>query len=83
MRKTAYNSEKRKNPTSNNLKITQRKKNDNIQKYNELNQEINKLIRTINMQFDFKKFTKESLKPLEKVSKINYNIIITNIIAFF
>lgn len=69
MRKTAYTTEKRKNPTSTNLKPTQRKIDDNIQKYNELNQEINKIIRTIKMQFDFKKFTKQNLKPLEKVSE--------------
>ena len=69
MRRRAYNVEKRSNPTSNNLATTQRKKDDNIQKYNELNQEINKLVRTINMQFNFKKFTKENLKPLEGVSK--------------
>ena len=69
MRRRAYNVEKKSNPTSNNLTTTQRKKDDNIQKYNELNQEINKLVRTINMQFNFKKFTKENLKPLEGVSK--------------
>lgn len=69
MRRRAYNVEKRSNPTSNNLATNQRKKDDNIQKYNELNQEINKLVRTINMQFNFKKFTKENLKPLEGVSK--------------
>ena len=67
--RTTYNIEKRKIPTSTNQRTTQRNKDDNIQKYNELNQEINKIVRTINMQFNFKNFTKEKLQPLEQVSK--------------
>ena len=69
MSRTIYNIEKRKIPSSTNQRTTQRIKDDNIQKYNELNQEINKIIRTINMQFNFKNFTKEKLQPLEQVSK--------------
>jgi len=58
--------EKKKNKTSVSLKTSQRQKDENIPKYNELNQDINKLIRTINMQFDFKNFKKEKLISLKE-----------------
>ena len=69
MSRTTYNLEKRKIPSSNYQKTAQRNKDENIQKYNELNQEINKIVRTINMQFNFKNYTKEKLQSLEQVSK--------------
>ena len=78
--------EKKKNKTSVSLKTSQRQKDENIPKYNELNQDINKLIRTINMQFDFKNFKKEKLVSLEKVSILFLNkiyIIIIIKIVFF
>ena len=68
MRGPTFLREKKKNPTTSHLKTNPKVKDENIPKYNELNQEINKLIRTINMQFDFKNFTKAKLQPLEKVS---------------
>ena len=67
MRRSAYMISK-KNHTDTNIKNSQRPKDDELSKYNELNQEISKIIRTINMQFDFKNFKKENLKPLEIVS---------------
>ena len=76
--------EKKKNKTSVSLKTSQRQKDENIPKYNELNQDINKLIRTINMQFDFKNFKKEKLVSLEKVSILFLNKIYIIIkIVFF
>ena len=68
MRRSTFIIEKKKNQPSNRLRTGQKAKDENIPKYNELNQEINKLIRTIKMQFDFKTFTKERLQPLEEVS---------------
>ena len=75
--------EKKKNKTSVSLKTSQRQKDENIPKYNELNQDINKLIRTINMQFDFKNFKKEKLVSLEKVSILFLNKIYIIKIVFF
>ena len=76
--------EKKKNKTSVSLKTSQRQKDENIPKYNELNQDINKLIRTINMQFDFKNFKKEKLVSLENVSILFLNKIYIIIkIVFF
>ncbi len=68
MRKSAYMNSKRKNTDTTKIKINQRPKDDDLSKYNGLNQEISKIIRTINMQFDFKNFKKENLKSLEIVS---------------
>ena len=68
MRRASLVMEKKKNKTSVSLKTSQRQKDENIPKYNELNQDINKLIRTINMQFDFKNFKKEKLISLKEVS---------------
>ena len=45
----------------------QNQNKDDISKYNSLNREINKLIRTINLTFNFKTFKKEKLQPLEPV----------------
>jgi hypothetical protein len=42
---------------------------DNIQKYKNLKHEINSIIRNINIKFNFTKFTKEELQPLETVRK--------------
>ena len=76
--------EKKKNKTSVSLKTSQRQKDENIPKYNELNQDINKLIRTINMQFDFKNFKKEKLISLKEVSILFLNKIYIIIkIVFF
>ena len=68
MMRSKFLMEKKKNLTSIRLKTSKKAKDENIPKYNELNQEINKLIRTINMQFDFKTFKKEKLQSLERVS---------------
>ena len=68
MRRASLVMEKKKNKTSVSLKTSQRQKDENIPKYNELNQDINKLIRTINMQFDFKNFKKEKIIFLKEVS---------------
>ena len=42
----------------------------NKRKFNNLNIDINKILRTINILFDFKNFQKYKLQPLEKVSSI-------------
>ena len=44
----------------------------NLRKFNNLNIDINKILRTINILFDFKNFQKYKLQPLEKVSFIFY-----------
>ena len=75
MRRSTFLMEKKKNQPSTRLRTGQKAKDENIPKYNELNQEINKLIRTIKMQFDFKTFKKEKLQPLEEVSKLIKKII--------
>ena len=46
----------------------------NLRKFNNLNIDINKILRTINILFDFKNFQKYKLQPLEKVSFISYFI---------
>ena len=46
----------------------------NLRKFNNLNIDINKILRTINILFDFKNFQKYKLQPLEKVSFISYYI---------
>ena len=52
----------------------QKKKDEKIEKYKELNHEINKIIRTILMQLDLNNFKNEKLKPLELVRLSFYNI---------
>ena len=52
---------------SNQYPSSQNQSNNDISKYNSLNREINKLIRTINMTFNFKTFKKEKLQLLEPV----------------
>ena len=44
------------------------KKDETFQRHKDLKQEINALIRNINMKFDFKNFIKEKLFPLETVN---------------
>ena len=44
------------------------KKDEAFQRHKDLKQEINTIIRNINIKFDFKNFTIEKLQPLEKVS---------------
>ena len=75
MRKSAYDMGKKSKTETNRLKVSQNPLDDNLSKYNELNQEINKIIRTINIQFDFKNFKKEKLQSLEVVSTTFYLII--------
>ena len=75
MRKSAYAMGKKSKTEIDRLKVSQKPLDDNLSKYNDLNQEINKIIRTINMQFDFKNFKKEKLQSLEVVSTTFYLII--------
>ena len=53
--------------SQNNNGIKRTQTNMIISKYNDLNRDISKIIRTINLLFDFKTFTKEKLQPLESV----------------
>ena len=82
MRRTTFITE-RQNKTTTDLKNSRRqnqvkevKDNDtfNLRKFNNLNIDINKILRTINILFDFKNFQKYKLQPLEKVSFISYYI---------
>ena len=82
MRRTTFITE-RQNKTTTDLKNSRRqnqvkevKDNDtfNLRKFNNLNIDINKILRTINILFDFKNFQKYKLQPLEKVSFIFYYI---------
>jgi hypothetical protein len=82
MRRTTFITE-RQNKTTTDLTNSRRqnqvkevKDNDtfNLRKFNNLNIDINKILRTINILFDFKNFQKYKLQPLEKVSFIFYYI---------
>ena len=85
MRRTTFITE-RQNKTTTDLTNSRRqnqikevkevKDNDtfNLRKFNNLNIDINKILRTINILFDFKNFQKYKLQPLEKVSFISYYI---------
>ena len=65
MKRPSLKKEEIKIPTPKNIGI---KKDETFQRHKDLKQEINALIRNINMKFDFKNFTKEKLFPLEKVN---------------
>ena len=65
MKRSTFLSEKKKNLTSSKLKTSRR--DENALKYDALNSEINLLVRTINLNFDFKDFRKNKLQSLEKV----------------
>ena len=80
MRRSTFITE-RQNKTTTDLTNSRRqnqvkevKDNDtfNLRKFNNLNIDINKILRTINILFDFKNFQKYKLQPLEKVSFIFY-----------
>jgi hypothetical protein len=82
MRRSTFITE-RQNKTTTDLTNSRRqnqvkevKDNDtfNLRKFNNLNIDINKILRTINILFDFKNFQKYKLQPLEKVSFISYYI---------
>ena len=82
MRRTTFITE-RQNKTTTDLTNSRRqnqvkevKDNDtfNLRKFNNLNIDINKILRTINILFDFKNFQKYKLQPLEKVSFISYYV---------
>ena len=82
MKRTTFITE-RQNKTTTDLTNSRRqnqvkevKDNDtfNLRKFNNLNIDINKILRTINILFDFKNFQKYKLQPLEKVSFISYYI---------
>ena len=75
MRRTSFLNEKKKNVAATRLKTNN--KDENSFQYDELNSEINRLLRSINMNFDFKNFRKAKLQPLEIVNYIFYkNVLI-------
>ncbi len=83
MRRSKFLNEKKKNLTSSKLKTSRR--DENSLKYDALNSEINLLVRTINLNFDFKDFRKNKLQSLEKVKYfyikyiyLNYNSSLLN-----
>ena len=65
MRRTSFLGDKKKNIAAARLKTNN--KDENSFQYDELNSEINRLLRSINMNFDFKNFRKAKLQPLEIV----------------
>ena len=65
MKRPSLKKEEIKIQTQKNIGI---KKDETFQRHKDLKQEINTLIRNINMKFDFKNFTKEKLFPLETVN---------------
>ena len=78
MRRSSFVME-RKNKTTTNLNRTKQQSElkdskdnyiYNYRKINNLNSDVNKILRNINLLFDFKKFEKNKLQPLEKVSLI-------------
>jgi len=83
MRRSKFLNEKKKNLTSSKLKTSRR--DENSLKYDALNSEINLLVRTINLNFEFKDFRKNKLQSLEKVKYfyikyiyLNYNSSLLN-----
>ena len=75
MRRTSFLGDKKKNIAAARLKTNN--KDENSFQYDELNSEINRLLRSINMNFDFKNFRKAKLQPLEIVNYIFYkNVLI-------
>ena len=76
MSKQIYNNERKKSRATN--RKTSRR-DANLQKYEDLNSEINLLVRTINLNCDFKNFDKKKLESLEKVKIILYNNILYNL----
>jgi hypothetical protein len=65
MKRPSLNKEEIKIQVQNNIGI---KKDEAFQKHKDLKQEINTIIRNINMKLDFKNITKEKLQPLEIVN---------------
>ena len=76
MRRSSFVTEKKNKTTTNltrtkqqnEIKETKDNRVYNYRKVNNLNADINKIVRNINLIFDFKDFQKKKLKPLEKVS---------------
>ena len=76
MRRSSFVTEKKNKTTTNltrtkqqnEIKETKDNRVYNYRKVNNLNADINKIIRNINLIFDFKDFQKKKLNPLEKVS---------------
>ena len=54
-----------KNEKNNNNKL---RKDESYQQYRDFKDEINTIVRNINIKFNFQDFTKENLQPLEVVS---------------
>jgi len=65
MKRPSLNKEEIKIQVQNNIGI---KKDEAFQNHKDLKQEINTIIRNINMKLDFKNITKEKLQPLEIVN---------------
>jgi hypothetical protein len=54
-------------------KLKKSKRDVNMQKYEDLNSEINLLVRTINLNCEFNDLNKKKLESLEKVKIFLYN----------
>ena len=70
MKRSIFQSGRRRNITSSRLKVS--KKDENTLKYEALNSEINILVRTINLNYNFKDFKKNNIQSLETVNYIFY-----------
>jgi len=80
MKKSSFKTWGRRIITSSRLKVS--KKDEDTQKYEDLNSEINLLVRTINLNYNVKDFKKNNIQSLEIVNYIFYKNIFLNYHSF-
>ena len=80
MKKSSFKTWGRRIITLSRLKVS--KKDEDTQKYEDLNSEINLLVRTINLNYNVKDFKKNNIQSLEIVNYIFYKNIFLNYHSF-
>ena len=80
MKKSSFKTWGKRIITLSRLKVS--KKDGDTQKYEDLNSEINLLVRTINLNYNVKDFKKNNIQSLEIVNYIFYKNIFLNYHSF-
>ncbi len=80
MKKSSFKTWGKRIITLSRLKVS--KKDEDTQKYEDLNSEINLLVRTINLNYNVKDFKKNNIQSLEIVNYIFYKNIFLNYHSF-
>ena len=80
MKKSSFKTWGKRIITLSRLKVS--KKDEDTQKYEDLNSEINLLVRTINLNYNVKYFKKNNIQSLEIVNYIFYKNIFLNYHSF-